>query len=111
MKKSLESFGDEDKIKLLERGILKDPKDMNIKFSLAILYHAKKEYEKAEKLYKEIIAVKPHSSKALFYLGASLKKQKKYAEALSYFEEYIKIKTNDAKVKELIDSLKAKLPK
>ena len=104
-------MNNEEQIKLLEKSIKKYSQDINIKFPLALLYHKNKEYEKAEKIYKEILELYPKNTKALFYLGGLLKNQKKYDEALTYFNLYMTLKKNNPEVKELIKKLEDKTKK
>jgi len=102
LKDKLEWLDIDKKIELLTKSEQKYPSDMNVKFSLAILYHKKKDYEQAEKRYKEILQIYPSNTKALYYLGGLLKNEKKYDEALNYFNNYMAVKKDDQKVKELI---------
>jgi tetratricopeptide (TPR) repeat protein len=76
-----------------------------------MLYHKKKDYDKAEKMYKEILILYPKNTKALFYLGGLLKNQKKYDDALKYLNLYMEIKKSNPEVKELIHKLEEKTKK
>jgi tetratricopeptide (TPR) repeat protein len=108
IKPKLKALSNDEQIKVLEKSVKKYPQDINIKFPLAMLYHKSKDYEKAEKIYKEIILLYPKNTKALFYLGGLLKNQKKYDEALKYLNMYMELKRNDPKVRELIHQVEAK---
>ncbi len=108
IKPKLKALSNDEQIKMLEKSVKKYPQDINIKFPLAMLYHKTKDYEKAEKTYKEIILLYPKNTKALFYLGGLLKNQKKYDDALKYLNAYMDLKRSDPKVKELIQKVEAK---
>jgi tetratricopeptide (TPR) repeat protein len=111
VKSKLKNLGDDEQIKLLEKSIKKYPEDINVKFPLALLYHKKKDYDKAEKMYKEILVLYPKNTKALFYLGGLSKTQKKYDDALNYFNIYMDLKKNDQKVRDLVKKLEEKKSK
>ncbi|GIU70010.1 MAG: hypothetical protein KatS3mg002_1246 [Candidatus Woesearchaeota archaeon] len=106
LKGKLSELRDEDKIKHLEDVRKKNPKDLNILFSLALLYHKLKNYDASEKIYKEILSFDPKNYKALYYLGGLMKSQKKFEEAANYFNKYLEIK-DDPKIKELLDKMKS----
>ncbi|MGV8086775.1 MAG: helicase HerA domain-containing protein [Candidatus Woesearchaeota archaeon] len=108
IKIKLKTLDKDDQIKLLEKSVKKYFQDINIKFPLAMLYHKNKEYDNAEKIYREILSLYPKNTKALFYLGGLLKSQKKYDEALKYFNLYLEIKKSDSKVAELVHKLEDK---
>jgi tetratricopeptide (TPR) repeat protein len=108
IKPKLKSLGNDDQTKLLEKAVRKYPQDINIKFPLALLYHKVKDYDKAEKIYKEILELYPKNTKALFYLGGLMKMRKNYAEALRYLNIYMDIKKNDPKVRDLIKHIETK---
>jgi tetratricopeptide (TPR) repeat protein len=108
IKPKLRNLGNDEQIKLLEKSIKKYSGDINIKFPLALLYHKNKDYDMAEKMYKEILELFPKNTKALFYLGGLLKTQKKYDEALKYLNIYMDLKKNDTKVSDLIKKLEEK---
>ncbi|HYD03225.1 MAG TPA: tetratricopeptide repeat protein [Alphaproteobacteria bacterium] len=108
VKSKIKSLSNDDQIKMLEKSIKKYSQDINIKFPLALLYHKTKQYDKAEKIYKEILELYPKNSKALFYLGGLMKSLKRYDEALKYFNIYMDVKKNDPKVKDLITKLEEK---
>jgi tetratricopeptide (TPR) repeat protein len=108
IKPKLKNLNNDEQIKLLEKAVQKYFQDINIKFPLAMLYHKNKDYERAERMYKEILQLYPRNTKALFYLGGLLKSQKKYDEALKYFNLYMTIKKSDPKVSELIHKIEDK---
>ncbi|MGV8172556.1 MAG: tetratricopeptide repeat protein [Candidatus Woesearchaeota archaeon] len=108
IKPKLKSLNNDEQVELLEKSIKKYPQDINIKFSLALLYHKKKNYDEAEKIYRDILESYPKNTKALFYLGGILKTQKKYDDALKYFNIYMELKKSDPKVRELIKKLEEK---
>lgn len=108
IKPKLKALGSDEQIKLLEKSIKKYPEDINIKFPLALLYHKKKDYEAAERVYKEILELYPKNTKAMFYLGGLMKSQKRYDDALKYLNLYIDLKKTDPKVRELIKTLEEK---
>jgi len=108
IKLKMKSLNNDEQIKLLERSIKKYPQDINIKFPLALLYHKRKDYASAEKIYKEILELYPKNAKAMFYLGGLMKTQKKYDDALKYLNLYMDLKKSDPKVKELIKKLEEK---
>jgi len=111
IKPKLKALNSDEQISLLEKSVKKYHQDINIKSSLAMLYHKKKDYDKAEKTYKEILELYPKNTKALFYLGGLLKNQKKYDDALKYLNLYMEIKKTNPEVKELIHKLEEKTKK
>jgi tetratricopeptide (TPR) repeat protein len=111
IKAKLKTLNHDEQISLLEKSVKKYSQDMNIKFSLAMLYHNRKDYDKAEKMYKEILESYPKNTKALFYLGGLLKNQKRYDDALKYLNLYIEVKRTDPKVRDLIQKLEEKTKK
>ena len=111
IKPKLKTLNGDDQIIILEKSVKKYPQDINIKSSLAMLYHKKKDYEKAEKMYKEILELYPKNTKALFYLGGLYKNQKRYDDALKYLNLYIEVKKTDPKTRELIQRLEDKVKK
>jgi hypothetical protein len=104
IKKRLSGLAPEDKIKLLEKSQKKYPADMNIKFSLALLYHAMKKDDLSEGTYKQILSLSPDNPKALYYLGGLMKTQRRYPEALEYLNKYLE-KNDDPKVSALIEKM------
>jgi len=104
IKKKLTGLAPEDKIKILEKSQKKYPNDLNIKFSLALLYHKMKKDDLSEGVYKEILSLSPNNPKALYYLGGLMKTQKRYPEALEYFNKYLE-KNNDPKVASLVEKI------
>ena len=102
LKNKIEQLDVDEKIKILEKSEQKYPADLNVKFSLALLYHKKKIYDQAERRYKEILQIYPTNTKAMYYLGGLLKSQKRYDEALAYLNNYAAIKRDDQKVNDLI---------
>jgi tetratricopeptide (TPR) repeat protein len=108
LKNKLSGLENGEKIKILERAEKKFSNDLNITFSLALLYHKNKDYEKSESKYNEILSLSPDNPKALYYLGGLMKVQKKYDKAIGYLEKYLTQKPDD-KVKELIEKLKSRI--
>jgi tetratricopeptide (TPR) repeat protein len=108
IKPKLKSLNSDEQIALLEKSVKKYPQDINIKFPLALLHHKTKDYDKAEKMYKEILELYPKNTKALFYLGGLMKSKKSYDDALKYFNIYLELKKNDSKVKDLIKQIEEK---
>ncbi len=98
-------------IALLEKSKAKYPQDLNIRFSLGLLYHKEKQFDKSAQIYQEILAEHPSNAKALLYLAGSFKVQKNYDAALDYFARYLALKPDDAKVHALVAHLKSKLNK
>lgn len=104
IKKKISGLATEDKIKILEKSQQKYPNDLNIKFSLALLYHKMKKDDLSEGLYKQILSLSFDNPKALYYLGGLMKTQKRYPEALEYFNKYLE-KNNDPKVASLVEKI------
>lgn len=104
IKKRLSGLSSEDKIKVLEKSRKKYSNDLNIIFSLALLYHKVKKDDISEGLYKQILSMYPDNPKALYYLGGLMKTQKRYPEALEYFSKYLE-KNNDPKVSSLVEKI------
>jgi len=108
IKENLNKIDDTAKISLLEKSAQSHPQDLNILFSLALLYHKNKKYDLAEKEYRTILSIYPSNTKAVYYLAGLLKTIKRYDESLSYFNKYLALRPNDKKVKSIIDKLKLK---
>src|SRR3989339_1832912 len=108
LRNKLNSLEDDQKINLLEKSGKKYNNEVNIKFSLGLLYHKKKEYDRSEQEYRQILESNPKNLKALYYLGGLMKVQKKYKEAIEYFNKYLEFRKDD-RVKGLVDRLKAKV--
>lgn len=104
LKKRLSGLSDADKIKILEKSKNRYPEDLNIQFSLALLYHKVKKDELSEGLYKQILSKDPDNAKALYYLGGLMKVQRRYPEALDYLSKYLE-KNKDDKVHALVEKL------
>lgn len=107
IKEKLVGLDDDKKILVLEKAEKKYPDDLNIKFSLGLLYQKRKEYDKSESKYKEALSINKDSIKALYYLGGLMKIEKKYDDSLMYFDKYLKLK-NDEKIKTLVEKIRNK---
>lgn len=106
----LSSVDNDQKIRLLESSEKKFDKDLNIKFSLGLLYHKMKDYVKSEAKYNAILALDPNNAKAFYYLGGLMKVQKRYDEAIDFFSRYQE-QNKDDKVRSLIEKLRSKQQK
>jgi tetratricopeptide (TPR) repeat protein len=109
IKENLNKIDDIAKILLLEKSVRTNPQDLNILFSLALLYHKTKKYDLAEKEYKSILSIYPSNTKAIYYLAGLLKTLKRYEESLSYFNNYLALRPGDKKVKDIVDKIKSKV--
>ena len=65
-------------------------------FSLAFQNHKKKNLKIAEKLYKEILKIKPNHFKSIFYLGSLSAQIKNFHRAQRLFQKAIQIQPNYA---------------
>lgn len=108
IKEKLVGLDDDKRISILEKAEKKYSDDLNIKFSLGLLYQKRKDYDKSESKYKDTLSMRKDNIKALYYLGGLMKVQKKYKEAIEYFNRYLEYKKDD-KVKNLIERLKSKI--
>jgi tetratricopeptide (TPR) repeat protein len=104
IKNRLSGLESDEKVRLLEKSQQKYPHDLNIKFSLALLYHKMKKDDLSEGIYKQILSLSADNPKALYYLGGLLKTQKRYSEALEYLNKYL-AKNNDPKVSSLVEKI------
>ncbi len=66
------------------------PKNLMARYNLAKIYHSQKHYEKAEMMYRELLALKSDDPRFLNGLGMMLGSQKKWEEALQYFEKALR---------------------
>jgi len=107
LKEELDKKGSlDDKLKLLQKAEKENPDNVNIKFSIASLYHRSKDYDKAEKKYKEVLKINPESEKTLFYLGGVLRLENNYKEAANYFRKLHELEPENRLVNLLFESTK-----
>ena len=66
--------------------------DLNFLLNKAIKLHLKKDFDRAEKIYKKIIKSNPDNIIANSNLGSLLNASKKFEEALDYLDRSLKIK-------------------
>ncbi|MEM4637913.1 MAG: DUF87 domain-containing protein [Candidatus Woesearchaeota archaeon] len=104
LKSSLKDIPINEKIELLEKSQKKYPNDLNILFSLGLLYHKIKKDDLSEAAYKKILSLDPNNAKALYYLAGLYKSQKRIPEAVDYFKKYLQYNDDD-KIKALVEKM------
>lgn len=100
---SLETI--DEKIYLFEKREKYLEKDPSIKFSLAVLYQLKTDYENAEKQYKKILEIIPNNTDIMMRLGLVLKYEKKYDEAIDYIRKVLTLEPQNIKAKMVLEQL------
>ena len=66
--------------------------------NLALLYHNKKEYDKAERLFKNYLGYNPEDGNTLFTYALFLSEQQRYDESLVYLVQAAEYSPNNARV-------------
>lgn len=79
-------------LKWAELAIVQQPKQKDINILAASLYSTYKQYQKAESIYKKLIAIDNTDPEAYLYLAAVYSEQKKYSEAIKYFTKLTRFK-------------------
>lgn len=64
-----------------------EPDNLNMKVKLGIIYTDINDFEKAKKMFKDILVYSPNSDRILYYLGAIHQETNEYQDALNYFEQ------------------------
>jgi len=76
---------------LLLQSLVMDPKNVQSRFDLGLLYGRLKEYTKAEDAYQEVIRLKPSFAEAYFNLGYIYAMRKEYAKAESMYTRVVEL--------------------
>lgn len=84
-------------MKWINRALALNPDKKDINVLAASLYSSNKEYTKAEKIYKKLIALDKEDAEAYLYLAAIYSEQKKYDLAIANFKHLTKFKDYEQK--------------
>jgi tetratricopeptide (TPR) repeat protein len=97
MATAMEKSGDRARaVGLLERARVRDPENESIRFSLAGLYERDKQFDRAERLVRELVEREPRNADALNYLGYLLADRgQKLPEAVSLIQRALAIETDN----------------